>query len=642
MTAENATSWSDWLAATSASPTSQDQEVTAEQRSELEELLVVPKPMSRSITVAQLRCAAGLVRDGYCSEAELARLDRLVSSTLGGRSSSRSSASVAAGLLALAEKNVDASWSGIWGTRGVIEVGLMGRETRGVQYESASRTAKLCRRLGECVTSGGVDPRLCERLLADSGLLCGNENDEAAARLLELERRCVATAQCARSSASLHEASLPNTLSRAEMLQLKHVVHCLATTYLSPFRPGGPALDESRAENKTEGRRSMDSLADSLWQLVQLSKFTTAAPRPPRRFGLGQWLEPADAARAYEAACACREPLRLSASPRVWCVSDIHADVAVNRAWVEQLEARPEDAIIVAGDVATSLQTLAEVLTALNDKYKHVFFVPGNHELWIDSVSADCRHSVDKFFRILELCDELQVHTELAFLGELLVVPLFSWYRRVSPDAGMLEYFDMACTWPWARSSLDDRVADFFSAINESAIEAVNRLENRIPILSFSHFVPRVNELFPGFETFRNVMGCRDLDDAIERINPRVFVFGHSHINVDELVGHTRFVQNALGHPSDHNAEAATLAPLLIWTTSPYHVATSSSTATPTTATISPDESIHSERHAQIDTCPPLTFENFAAAPSNSDVSQTASSNDLLESVCDDEATLFV
>lgn len=641
MAAENAASWSDWLAATSASSSPQDQEVSVEQKSELAKLLVIPKPLSRSMTVAQLRCAAGLVRDGYCSEAELVRLDRLVNLTLGGRSASRSSASVAAGLLALAEKNVDASWSGIWGTRGVIEVGLMGRETRGVQYESASRTAKLCRRLGECVASGDVDALLCDRLLADSGLLCGN-GDEAAARLLELERRCVATAQCARSSASLHEVSLPNTLSRAEMLQLKHVVHCLATTYLSPFQPGGPALDESRAENATARRRSMDSLADSLWQLVQLSKFTATAPPPPRRFGLGQWLEPADAVRAYEAACACREPLRLEASPRVWCVSDIHADVAVNRAWVEQLEARPEDAIIVAGDVATSLQTLAEVLTSLRDKYRHVFFVPGNHELWIDCVSAQCRHSIDKFFRILELCDKLQVHTELAFLGDLLVVPLFSWYRRVSQDAGMLEYFDMACKWPWAHSSLDDRVADFFSAINETAIKAVDRLDNQIPILSFAHFVPRVNELFPGFEAFRNVMGCRDLDDAIERLNPRVFVFGHSHINVDELVGHTRFVQNALGHPSDLSAEATTLAPLLIWTTSPYHVATGSSTATPTTPTPSPDESVNAGRHTRTDTSPPLPFDDVIVAPSVSDISQDVACNELLEAVCDDEATLFV
>ena len=46
-------------------------------------------------------------------------------------------------------------------------------------------------------------------------------------------------------------------------------------------------------------------------------------------------------------------------------------------------------------------------------------------------------------------------------------------------------------------------------------------------------------------------MGCKGLERDVRALAPRVHVFGHSHIDVDEVVGGTRFVQRAIGHPSD-------------------------------------------------------------------------------------------
>ena len=59
----------------------------------------------------------------------------------------------------------------------------------------------------------------------------------------------------------------------------------------------------------------------------------------------------------------------------------------------------------------------------------------GNHELWLTGSRArNGENSLSKFFDILNLCDQLGVHTTAAYVGDVLVVPLFSWYK-VKPAA---------------------------------------------------------------------------------------------------------------------------------------------------------------------------------------------------------------
>ena len=41
-----------------------------------------------------------------------------------------------------------------------------------------------------------------------------------------------------------------------------------------------------------------------------------------------------------------------------------------------------EDALIVAGDVSDDLAVLRTTLRLLAARWKHVFFTPGNHDLW--------------------------------------------------------------------------------------------------------------------------------------------------------------------------------------------------------------------------------------------------------------------
>ena len=59
---------------------------------------------------------------------------------------------------------------------------------------------------------------------------------------------------------------------------------------------------------------------------------------------------------------------------------------------------RESDAIILAGDISDNQETFRATVQVFRKKYKHVFFVPGNHDLWVrrkerdvlDSLGAQC------------------------------------------------------------------------------------------------------------------------------------------------------------------------------------------------------------------------------------------------------------
>lgn len=81
----------------------------------------------------------------------------------------------------------------------------------------------------------------------------------------------------------------------------------------------------------------------------------------------------------------------LSASTmRVYAISDLHTDYEANMEWVRSLSSSlyQPHTLIVAGDVANSLETFTTTMRILKEKFQHVFFVAGNHDLWCKSTEG--------------------------------------------------------------------------------------------------------------------------------------------------------------------------------------------------------------------------------------------------------------
>ena len=274
---------------------------------------------------------------------------------------------------------------------------------------------------------------------------------------------------------------------------------------------------------------------------------------------------------------------------RILALSDLHVDYPDNRAWVAGLWGAPGDILLVAGDVSDRLERLAEVLGSLRERFDEVFFVPGNHDLWVRRSTQE--DSLTKLEALLAVCAELDVRTTPARLGEgataVWIVPLFSWYRR--PEEGADSLFlpkpgedpslrmwsdNLFIKWPDRAG--DESLADHLLARNEPWLER----HYDAPVVSFSHFLPRQDLLFstaaerealglvtedrlPAFN-FSRVAGTSRLEAQLRRLGSVVHVHGHQHRDRYRVLDGVLYVSHCLGYPHESGRDAGK-SPRPVW-----------------------------------------------------------------------------
>ncbi|XP_038046124.1 uncharacterized protein LOC119720510 isoform X2 [Patiria miniata] len=278
---------------------------------------------------------------------------------------------------------------------------------------------------------------------------------------------------------------------------------------------------------------------------------------------------------------------------RIFAISDIHVDHLVNKEWIQGLDCAryTNDVLLLAGDVTDSLDLLKSTLESLKAKFKEVFYVPGNHELWIRDKSSS-ETSVDKFHNILKLCRRVGVRTDPQIVDttdgkRVWIVPLFSWYATPEEDrqdslyvSGPSEDPSMKslwmdnhmCRWP---ADIGSR-SKYFGKLNEDRVHAYDA-----PVISFSHFLPRVELIraeeedtrcvseerrtlglsaempkrqgaMAGFN-FTRYAGCKTLDQQIREIGSQVHVHGHQHRNRDRVIDGVRYISHCLGYKKERD-----------------------------------------------------------------------------------------
>ena len=104
--------------------------------------------------------------------------------------------------------------------------------------------------------------------------------------------------------------------------------------------------------------------------------------------------------------------------PRVWLTSDVHTDRENNLQWCKSLPVHPHgDVLIVAGDLSHRLDIIEQTLKIFMERFTRVYFIPGNHDLWMNQSDPPGSNSIDKIGAIVDLCDRLGVGTRAELLG---------------------------------------------------------------------------------------------------------------------------------------------------------------------------------------------------------------------------------
>lgn len=308
---------------------------------------------------------------------------------------------------------------------------------------------------------------------------------------------------------------------------------------------------------------------------------------------------------------------KISTMPRVFCVSDVHTDHPENMRWVQGLskEDYRNDTLLLGGDISDSRDVLEKTLAAFRARFKHVFFVPGNHDLWLRRDAPSTTDSYDKLHELFDLCESLGVQTRPAKVDGVWIVPLLSWHHEsfdTEPDIegwkGIPSHRDAMmdfklCRWPaqWNERDNESIVAKKLDMMNEELCSSASSWEYTLPedcegvsswdellhacraareagepVISFSHFLPHI-ELLPEkrmlfFPNLAKAVGSNYLKKRVETLAPTCHVFGHTHFAWDTTIRNTRYLQVPLAKPTERRVRMRSLAigdielePLCVW-----------------------------------------------------------------------------
>ncbi|KAJ6290954.1 hypothetical protein OIU78_026650 [Salix suchowensis] len=263
---------------------------------------------------------------------------------------------------------------------------------------------------------------------------------------------------------------------------------------------------------------------------------------------------------------------------RVFVLSDLHTDYPENMNWVKSLstKAYKNDLLLLAGDVAETYRNFYLTMSLLKDRFEHVVYVPGNHDLWCRSVPAGHPYyldSLEKLNQLLDACRGLGVQTRPMVLFGLGIAPLFSWYhesfdREMDIASIRIPSLEMvckdfhACKWPRELSNRDTSLALYFDAMNKENEDAIKLMKNTCTqIITFSHFLPR-QELCPEkrmlfYPNLPKIVGSDFLEVRIRSIHgskgnaSACHVFGHTHFCWDSVLDGIRYIQAPLAYPRE-------------------------------------------------------------------------------------------
>ncbi len=255
---------------------------------------------------------------------------------------------------------------------------------------------------------------------------------------------------------------------------------------------------------------------------------------------------------------------------KLFALSDLHVRDPGNRAAIEALAPRPEDWLILGGDLGETEEHLVFVLDTLANKFAKLVWVPGNHELWTLPRDASELRGVARYERLVALCRARGVLTPEdpypTWQGEggaCVIAPLFLLYDYTfRPDDVPV---DQAVAWAaesgivctdesllfpdpyptrdaWCRARV---------ALTEARLQAIDPSLDTVLV---NHFPLRQDHaILPAVPRFTPWCGTRLTHDWHVRFRARVVVGGHLHIRTTRFLDGVRFEEVSLGYPRQWN-----------------------------------------------------------------------------------------
>jgi 3',5'-cyclic AMP phosphodiesterase CpdA len=251
-------------------------------------------------------------------------------------------------------------------------------------------------------------------------------------------------------------------------------------------------------------------------------------------------------------------------------ISDLHVGYEANRAGIDAMVARPDDWLILAGDIGESADHLRWTFERLGPRFAQLLWVPGNHELWTLPNQPEVRGAA-KYQDLVEVCRQHGVLTPedpwvvwpgdgatviaLLFLGydysfgpdEMSAREAVAWAAEDGvrcTDESYLHPDPFPSREAWCATRLADAERRLTAVPDHQRIVLVNHFPLRRDLVRLFR-IPR----------FIPWCGTRRTEDWHRRFPIDVVVSGHLHMRATDWRDGVRFEEVSLGYPRHWRAE---------------------------------------------------------------------------------------
>jgi len=250
---------------------------------------------------------------------------------------------------------------------------------------------------------------------------------------------------------------------------------------------------------------------------------------------------------------------------KLWAISDLHLGFGANRTAVQALGARPDDWLIVAGDVGETEAHMRLAFEVLGTKFRRLVWVPGNHELYRSRGDPDAPRGADKYAAMVAQCraagvltpeDEYPVWEGEG--GPHVIAPLFLGYDYSFRPPEVSEEGAVAWCAETGVVAADEELLDPHPYPSRQAwctarvADAEARLARApdLPLVLVNHYPLREDlAVLPRIPRFKIWCGTKATEDWHRRYRAAVVVSGHLHIPRTSWIDGVRFEEVSLGYP---------------------------------------------------------------------------------------------
>ncbi|MEU6524247.1 metallophosphoesterase [Streptomyces sp. NPDC046924] len=260
---------------------------------------------------------------------------------------------------------------------------------------------------------------------------------------------------------------------------------------------------------------------------------------------------------------------------QMWAISDLHVGYEENRALVERMHPESdEDWLLVAGDVAETVDDIRWALKTLAGRFRKVLWAPGNHELWTHPKDTVTLRGVARYDHLVAQCRELGVTTpEDPYPvwdgpgGPVAVAPLFLLYDYTFLPAGCATKDEgLAYAHGTGVVCTDERLLHpdpypsreaWCRARVEETGRRLAELPDDLPVVLVNHYPlhrhPTDVLWYPEFAMW---CGTELTADWHRRFNVHTMVYGHLHIPRSTRRDGVPFEEVSVGYPREWRKRA--------------------------------------------------------------------------------------